>query len=416
MTSDRLGIVVCVLPGRGHVGPAGAVVEGLVGRGHRVRVVTGRKYADRFTRLGAEVLLMPVESDFDDTDLDASFPGRSRLHGLALARHDLRESFVRPIPARWATLQQAMAEEPVDVVICDPVFMAGIPLLMTRTRGRPRVHVLGFVPLSLPPVAAPGPGHHAREWVMQRLIGMMTDPVQSLAEQTILELTGEPLPCRFIDWIGMADGIFQMTCPGFEYPRPAATVPIRYIGTVATSTATNHPLPDWWGDLDTDRPVVHVTQGTVANDTPADLIRPAIEALAKQDVLVVVSTGGTPLEGPLPDNVRIADFLPYDQLLPRCSLMVTNGGYGGVNLALRHGVPLLVVGASEDKRLVAHRVAWSGAGIGIARQRVSPRRLRRAVFRVLGEPKYRDRARALAREMASTGGVAEVVDVVEHGA
>lgn len=359
---------------------------------------------------------MPPEADFDDADLDASFPGRSRLRGLALARHDLRESFVRPIPARWETLQQAMAEEPVDVVICDPVFMAGIPLLLTRTGRRPRVFVLGFVPLPLPPMAAPGPAHRAREWAMDRLMGMMTGSVQSLAEQITLNLTGKPLGRRFLNWSELSDGIFQMTCPGFEYPRPHSSVPIHYIGTVATSTTTAYPLPDWWEDLDTDRPVVHVTQGTVANDTLGDLIRPTIDALADEAVLVVVSTGGTSLGGPLPANVRVADFLPYDQLLPKCSLMVTNGGYGGVNLALRHGVPLLVVGASEDKRLIAQRVSWSGVGIGIARQSVSQRRIRRAVRRVIDHPQYRIRAQGLAAEMSATRGVEEVLDVVGRSA
>ncbi|OYO15494.1 glycosyl transferase [Enemella evansiae] len=416
MTTECLSVLVCALPGRGHVAPTAAVVEGLVNHGHRVRVVTGRKYAERFTRLGAEVVLMPAEADFDDADLDASFPGRNKLRGLALARHDLRESFVRPIPTRWKTMQQTMAAESADVVMCDPLFMAGIPLLLTRTDHQPRVYVLGFVPLPLPPLAAPGRGHRAREWAMDRLMGMMTGPVQALAEKITLELSGKPLPCRFINWIEMSDGIFQMTCPSFEYPRPDGTVPTHYIGTVATSTTTTYPLPHWWAELDTERPVIHVTQGTVANDSLGDLIRPTIEALADEDVLVVVTTCGTPLDMRVPDNVRVADFLPYDQLLPTCSLMITNGGYGGVNLALRHGVPLLVVGASEDKRLIAQRVAWSGAGIGIARQRISPRRLRRAARRVLDHPQYRARAQALADEMAATHGIAEILDVVENGA
>ena len=37
--------------------------------------------------------------------------------------------------------------------------------------------------------------------------------------------------------------------------------------------------------------------------------------------------------------------------------MVTNGGYGGVQLALAHGVPLVVAGNTEEKGEIAARVA-----------------------------------------------------------
>jgi UDP:flavonoid glycosyltransferase YjiC (YdhE family) len=41
--------------------------------------------------------------------------------------------------------------------------------------------------------------------------------------------------------------------------------------------------------------------------------------------------------------------------------MVTNGGYGGVQMALAHAVPLVVAGAKEDKPEVAGRVGGPAA-------------------------------------------------------
>ena len=55
--------------------------------------------------------------------------------------------------------------------------------------------------------------------------------------------------------------------------------------------------------------------------------------------------------------------------------MVTNGGYGGVQQALAHGVPLVVAGDSEDKPEVAARVRWSGVGIDLRRGDPSPAQL-----------------------------------------
>src|SRR5690606_5982143 len=121
---------------------------------------------------------------------------------------------------------------------------------------------------------------------------------------------------------------------------------------------------EWWEDVTRATvPVVHVTQGT-ANVDPRDLILPAVEALADRDVLVVVGLGHRtpPLPGRLPANVRVAPMVPYPHLLPLTDVMVTNGGFGGVLQALRHGVPLVVAGGDLDKPEIAARIGWHGAG------------------------------------------------------
>src|SRR5262245_52138070 len=174
--------------------------------------------------------------------------------------------------------------------------------------------------------------------------------------------------------------------------------------------------PPFWDELDGSRPVVHVTQGTIANATP-DLIAPTLEGLAGEDVLVVVSTGNRPLEqlklGTLPRNARIARFLSYPDLLPKVSVMVTNGGYGGVQMALSYGVPLVVAGESEDKPEVAARVAWSGAGVNLKTAKPTPQAVRTAVRAILDNPRYGAKARALASEYRSYDPIASVVQVVE---
>ncbi len=87
-----------------------------------------------------------------------------------------------------------------------------------------------------------------------------------------------------------------------------------------------------------------MTQGTVANGMP-NLIAPTFAGLAGEDVQVVVTTGGRPIEdmqlGPLPATARVGTFLSYPELLPRTDAMVTNGGYGGTQQALSYGIPRL---------------------------------------------------------------------------
>jgi hypothetical protein len=79
------------------------------------------------------------------------------------------------------------------------------------------------------------------------------------------------------------------------------------------------------------------------------------------------------------------------------------GGYGGVVQALRHGVPLVVAGRSEDKPEVAARVAWSGAGLNLRTDRPTQARLRRAVRTVLDRPSYRAGAVRLQQQIAALG-------------
>jgi UDP:flavonoid glycosyltransferase YjiC (YdhE family) len=165
--------------------------------------------------------------------------------------------------------------------------------------------------------------------------------------------------------------------------------------------------------------VVLVTQGTVATD-PRHLLIATIEALAGVPALVVVTTGGRvgellhALPGPLPANVRIEQFVPYAQLMPHVDVLVTNGGYGTVQQALAHGVPIVVAGATEDKPENAARIAWSGTGVRIRSQRPTSERIREAVRAVTEIPRYRERAAVIAREMAGYDAPRTAADLLEQ--
>ncbi|MFD9961465.1 glycosyltransferase [Amycolatopsis sp. NPDC058986] len=404
-------VLICVLPAKGHVGPTLPAAEALVRAGHTVRVLTGRRYLGDFTAVGATAAPLPEESDFGD----GYFPEREGLRGIRLARFDLT-TFVTRMGPQLAAIDEVLAAHPIDVVLCDPLLMAGLPLTMRRHR--PPVLVLGFLPLTVPlPGLAPPRtfADRVRALATRAMMPLVLRPVQATAEREVRALTGRAPEVLFLDWPLGSDGILQMTCRGFEVPQGEQPMPVEFVGPLSASDAGRHRLPPWWSDVDGGAPVVLVTQGSVANTDLGDLVVPTLKALADRDVLVVVSTGGAELpEDRLPANARAARSLPYDDLLPRCALMVTNGGYGGVNHALRHGVPLVCVGATEDKSAVVARVRWSGAGVGLTRRRVSARTVGKAIERVLGDPRYRARARALAEEIAACPGTAGVVAAVER--
>jgi UDP:flavonoid glycosyltransferase YjiC (YdhE family) len=211
--------------------------------------------------------------------------------------------------------------------------------------------------------------------------------------------------------------VLATAVPELEYPRRDLPPHVHFVGRVAAPPPADADLPGWWADVvDGERPVVHVTQGT-QNDDPGDLLVPTLEALADEDLLVVATTGRrgrTTLPGPVPSNARITDLLPYDELLSRTTVMVTNGGWGGVTTALAHAVPLVVAGGELDKPEIAARVAWTGAGIDLRTGAPSADAVRGGVRRVLDDARFAQSAARVAAAFARHDGPREADELLEQ--
>ena len=422
-----LSILIATFPAHGHVTPLLGVAESLVARGDRVRFLTGARFAGVVEATGAEYLPLPAEADFDDRqDLRELFPERTGLKGAKSIAFDVENVFVRPGRAQYEAVMAAHAAQPADVVLADPALIGAALLLGHRIGTRPHVVVCGVVPLTLASRdTAPygmgltplrGPVGRLRNAVLSAVAARTVFPgAERVADQVHRQVHGSPLSFPVLDWPRHADAIVQFTVPEFEYPRSDAPAALSFAGPIS-ATGSRAPLPPWWGDLDGSRTIVHVTQGTIANRDYRQVIAPTLEALAGDDeILIVASTGGRPVDTlpPLPPNARAAEYLPYDQLLPQTGVYVTNGGYGGVQYALRYGVPIVTSSGQEDKPEVAGRVAWSGVGRRINSETPTPAAIRKAVRTVLDDPRYRDRAKQLSRSMAQATGVTGLTQIVD---
>ncbi|BAZ12546.1 glycosyltransferase, MGT family protein [Calothrix sp. NIES-4071] len=99
-------------------------------------------------------------------------------------------------------------------------------------------------------------------------------------------------------------------------------------------------------------------------------------------------------------GARIEQFIPYYHLLPHVDVMVTNGGYGGIQAALAHGIPLVTAGETEDKTEVSARVQWAGVGINLKTKTSTPKQLKDAVKTILTSSHYRQKAQYFQAEIA----------------
>jgi UDP:flavonoid glycosyltransferase YjiC (YdhE family) len=197
-----------------------------------------------------------------------------------------------------------------------------------------------------------------------------------------------------------------MCAPSAEYQRSDAPSTIRFAGGLPKGKRDAVELPVWWSEIKTSRKkIVAVSQGSICQNH-SDLSIPTMEAFKdREDILVVVALGkkGASLpEGTIvPSNARVADFVPFDDLLPFCSTFITNGGYGAFQHSIANGTPIVVGGASEDKPEVAARAEWTGMGLNLKTGTPTPEAIRNAVDEILGNQKYKKRALELEAEMAA---------------
>lgn len=421
MTSLLLGAQVA----DGHVAPMLGVARHLVDAGHRVRFLAGRRYEEQVRKTGALFLPWQGDADFDSEQRLAEYEASGgRMTGMKAIAAQIEMFFVAPADDQFESLSKAIEAEPTDAVLVDFGVIGGAVLALQKAP-RPPMVGCGIVPLGVSSVdTAPfGMGILPRPGLLgttrNRLLNRMLRHVvlrkpQQHCEAVIRDLGGGRLDRVLFDWPVYTDCYAQFTVPGFEYPRRDLPSNVQFVGPMDSVAPRDHALPDWWGDLDGDQPVVHVSQGTVANTHLDHLVLPTVQGLADQDVLVVVTTAGGSIDalGELPPNVRVAEFVPYAELMPKVNVFVTNGGYGGLHAALRSGVPIVVAGMTEDKVEGSRRVQWSGVGIDLRTNTPRAVDVREAVGRVLSESSFRSRAAALQSEITASHGVAGLEQIV----
>jgi MGT family glycosyltransferase len=414
----RRRYVLCTTPAQGHTAPLLALARRLVDEGHDVVFFTTRHYRDKVAATGAS--FVPFADEYDAHDLMVANPERESTskRGVRGVKDDLRRIFIGPIPGQCRDLRAILAEQPADAIVFDTMFLGALPLALGPRDERPVLVCVGVMPYparsrdTAPFGVALQPGsgplgrvrNLALNWITEH--GALAD-IQRFARHRLAEAGVERrgrFPGYLIDAPStLVDAYLQATVAGFEYPRSDLAPTVRFVGPILAPPTADFDEPPWWGELGSGRQVVHVTQGTLDNADLDRLLLVTIRALAHDDVLVVATTGGPdpePLRAGLPPNARLERFIPHDRLLPHVDVMVTNGGYGGVQQALANGVPLVVAGDSEDKPEVAARVHWSGTGVNLHTGRPSPAMVAHAVRRVLEWRSYHLRARALRAQIA----------------
>ncbi len=357
----------------GHFGPLRPFAEACAEAGHEVRVAAPTSYAAALGRAGF------AHEPFADAPPELIGPVMARLPSLSFEeanRTVLREVFGRidaqaALPGLVATIDDWRP----DVVLRESAELGS--LAAAERAGVPHVHVsIGmheivdqFAEETAEPLAELGrlagldDGRLAAALAAEPLISTVPESVDAVGS-----------PWRFRDpWL-----VDEDRAP--ELPRP-------------------------WGDPDD--PLVYVTFGSVTGSLGVfdDVFQEALDALAEQPVRVLMTVGrrfDVETLLPFPANVFVLPWWPQEWALGRAAAMLGHGGFGTTMGALANGVPQVVAPIFTSDQVVNGRhIAESGAGLTVDPGPGGVAQACALVTRLLDEPSYAERARAVAAEIAA---------------
>jgi UDP:flavonoid glycosyltransferase YjiC (YdhE family) len=93
--------------------------------------------------------------------------------------------------------------------------------------------------------------------------------------------------------------------------------------------------------------------------------------------------------------------VPHALLLPRCRLVVSQGGAGVMFGALSLGLPQLLLPQGADQFVNAETLVRAGAGEALAQGEVSAARVAASASRLLADARFTSAARAVQAELGA---------------
>ncbi|BBM82079.1 glycosyltransferase [Candidatus Uabimicrobium amorphum] len=155
--------------------------------------------------------------------------------------------------------------------------------------------------------------------------------------------------------------------------------------------------------LHTTTPKIFVTLGTHLGNIKRQFVPRMIRHFGTLPFRFVISLGGHQLNDfpPLPGNVKVVDYIAYDQILEKVDVVIHHGGMGIIYHAIAKGCPAITVPQGYDQFDNAQRIADLGIGLRITNRQLLGRRLHRCISTILDDERYRSRTAQLAKVMAN---------------
>jgi UDP:flavonoid glycosyltransferase YjiC (YdhE family) len=411
-------------PFEGHVFPLLSIALAARERGAEVAFYTGPRLQPTVESQDVECFrfdrVQAVWERIHERERDV----RGRRGSVRLQREVVRDWLVGSVPDQVADVRTLMSRWRPDVIVTDGS-MWGPSLVLHEAAGIPVVFASTLLYSLVPGRDAPLPGSglgpprgaagRAIAWSIARAVDVLArGPRRRLDEMRAANGLG-PLGCPVNEWMGRLPLYLVGSVPELDFHRRDLPPGMHYVGPLLWHPPEPAGTRAWLDQIPSDRPWVHVTEGT-SHHQAAVVLRAAANGLAGAPVEAILTCGRErdPSELGLARaaNVHVTDWLSHGELLPRCAALVTTGGAQTIVSALAAGVPLVVVPTLWDKPANARRVAAAGVGVQVAPRDCTPKRLRDAVEEVLNEPSYGRTAARIAQRMRAAPGPAGAAELI----
>ncbi|HZG05469.1 MAG TPA: nucleotide disphospho-sugar-binding domain-containing protein [Streptomyces sp.] len=275
-------------------------------------------------------------------------------------------------------------------------------LLALVDRWRPDVVVGGALAFAAPLVAA----YAGVPYVKQAI---------DMGEPRTIDLAAAAELGPELERLGLYDmpraDLFIDICP--PSLRPADALPAQLMRYVPY--ATPKPVEPWMYTRG-DRPRLLVSAGSrVTPDSDFDILSGLVEKVGKLDAELLIAAPESVAEKlrPLPDHVR-AGWIPLHLVAPTCDLVVHHAGGNTTMGYVSYGVPQVLIPYLPYCVDYSRRLSAYGAARMIDPAEDSAENVLRTCAEMLATPSYRERARALADEVAGLPRPAEAVQAIER--
>ncbi|KAL1792165.1 hypothetical protein ACET3X_009916 [Alternaria dauci] len=435
-TAGKPPIIMAANPAFSHIEKITTITEGLISLGYPVKFITGPDFKDTIEAMGATYV--PIEGQgnfiFSDEDLGTFVS----LQGNELEVFATTTIFIKTMPRHYRTLQRTFqefrdqyGEKEKMIYIFDFTFGGSYPVVLGAPGLRPDASIaIGLAPYvaasndtfpfrsgKYPDTSPDSKKIHFEAQQAQNRDHPVDGPVNEAVNAMLRQMNATRDTPSFNELASTGSDVFlQYGVPAFEYERSDWRPNLKFMGAPVAVGIADHTLPEWWNDVleakAAGKKIVAVSSSSVVFDTSA-LIKPALEAFGgREDVFVIatlVTSDVETLDFKIPDNARVAKFIPLDLALPYVTVLVTNGGYGTVQQSLRAGVPMIVSGIGQDKLHTGALINYKGFGLYNAVPQVTAELLTETFDKIMSNGTYRERLGVLKKEYEKYNAV-EIVD------
>ena len=209
--------------------------------------------------------------------------------------------------------------------------------------------------------------------------------------------------------------------PQIMKPAPTWPASIHMVGFFYPKEPEPYTPPaDLTAFLENDSKPIYIGFGSMTSGDMREALRTFAYCLDKLKLRAVVfrSWGGIAIKkeecGALPPNIYVADYIPHSWLFQHVKAVVHHGGAGTTAAGLYAGLPTLVIPFGGDQPFWGQQIYRQGLGPRpIPRDKLTEKRVCRALSQLVGNPQFQDRAQYIARHLRMEDGAATASDIIE---